>query len=97
MKTQMTDADAKNRVIVTITITLCVFMLLSLLGTFALEWAGKETGTIWGRIFDLINVLAGALVGYVAGSQVQKVKIGSELEKSIGPASDDDGDEGVDH
>jgi hypothetical protein len=68
----VTEEETKNRVIVVITTTLCAFLLLSLLGTFILEWAGKETGTIWGRIFDLINVLTGALVGYVAGQQVER-------------------------
>ena len=61
----------RDRITWTITVTLCSFLLLSLVGTFALEWVGKETGTIWGRIFDLINVLAGAVVGFIAGQQVK--------------------------
>jgi hypothetical protein len=70
----MTEQDTKNRVVVMVTATLCIFLLLSLVGTFALEWAGKESGTIWGRIFDLVNVLTGALVGYLAGTQVEKAR-----------------------
>jgi hypothetical protein len=71
----MNTEDTKNRVIIIITITLCTFLMVSLIGTFALEWAGKDTGTIWGRVFDLINVLTGALVGYVAGQQVEKSRV----------------------
>jgi hypothetical protein len=93
----VTDEETKNKVIVTITITICTFLLLSLVGTFALEWAGKEAGTVWSRIFDLIGVLAGALVGYIAGQQVEKSRHGNAGSDSAGldvldsrPAVDDD-------
>jgi hypothetical protein len=86
----MTEQEAKNRVVVMVTATLCVFLLLSLVGTFALEWAGKESGTIWGRIFDLVNVLTGALVGYLAGTQVEKARLTKD-DSDRGGVDDDRG------
>jgi hypothetical protein len=88
----MTEQETKNRVVVMVTGTLCVFLLLSLAGTFALEWAGKESGTIWGRIFDLVNVLTGALVGYLAGTQVEKARLsGGNDAPDPGSVDDDHG------
>lgn len=62
--------NTKDRVTMIITVTMCSFLLLSLVGTFVLEYVGRETGAIWGKVFDLITVLAGAIVGYIAGERV---------------------------
>jgi hypothetical protein len=86
----MTEQEAKNRVVVMVTGTLCIFLLLSLVGTFALEWTGKESGTIWGRIFDLVNVLTGALVGYLAGTQVEKARL-TKHDPDLDSVDDDHG------
>lgn len=66
--------DARDKVIVIITAVVGLFILITLIGTFVLEATGNETGTVWGRAFDLVGVLAGGLVGYVAGENVQKAR-----------------------
>ena len=71
----------RDKVTWVITLTICTFLLLSLVGSFALEFAGKESGTIWGRIFDLVNVLAGVVAGYIAGQQIQSTRDAREIEK----------------
>jgi hypothetical protein len=35
----------------------------------------KDTGEVWGRSFDLVGVLAGGLVGFIAGQAAEQRKI----------------------
>jgi hypothetical protein len=68
----MSDDPARDRVILIITVTLCAFLIISLVGVYALAWTDKDTGDVWPKVFDLVSVLAGALVGYIAGQQVEQ-------------------------
>lgn len=90
----MTEQETKNRVIVMVTATLCVFLLVSLFGAYALAWTDRDPGEVWTKVFDLVSVLAGALVGYIAGQQVQKAR-----DADVNPLPDvpdiHDGDEGA--
>jgi hypothetical protein len=71
----MDDIQTKNRVILIITITLCAFLIISLIGAYALAWTDRDPGEVWTKVFDLVSVLAGALVGYIAGQQVEKSRV----------------------
>lgn len=66
--------DTRDKVIIIITAVVGAFVLITLVGTFVLEATGNDTGAVWGRAFDLVGVLAGGLVGYVAGENVQKAR-----------------------
>ena len=77
----MSEQSMRDRITWLIAVTICAFMLLSLIGSFALEFTGRESGTIWGRIFDLVNVLAGVVAGYIAGQQIQSTRDKREMEK----------------
>jgi uncharacterized membrane protein YfcA len=93
----MNTEETKNRVIVMVTITLCVFLLISLVGAYLLAWNGKETGDVWPKVFDLVSVLTGALVGYIAGSQFERSRAVKELSPKryvdLPPDSDERGDD----
>jgi hypothetical protein len=65
----------RDKVTLIVAVTISVFVLLSLIFTFALALRGQETGTIWGQVFDLVAVLVGAIGGYVAGSQIERSKV----------------------
>lgn len=90
----MLDMGTRDRITLIITVTLCAFLILSLFGTFALEWVGRDSGTIWGRIFDLVNVLAGAVVGFIAGQTFASATSGGESADSgtAGSNQDEDGE-----
>lgn len=57
----------RDKITMIITVTVCIFILFSLVGAYALAWTGKDTGVVWPRMFDLVQVLSGGVVGYVAG------------------------------
>ena len=93
----MNDSEAKNRVVMIITVTLCTFLLISLVGAYALAWTDRDPGEVWTKVFDLVSVLAGALVGYIAGTQVEKTRVSRELgaiikeQKPLSPDVEDEG------
>jgi pilus assembly protein TadC len=98
----MNDQETKNRVILIITLTLCAFLMISLIGVYTLAWANKPSEDIWPKIFDLISVLSGALVGYIAGTQVEKTRIQNQeneydidVSDDFDSTADDDDDESV--
>jgi len=64
--------DVRDKIVVFIAGVLGFFLLFSVGAVFFLELSGKPTGGIWGRVFDLVNVLAGGLMGYVAGQSVER-------------------------
>jgi hypothetical protein len=72
-----TPMDVRDKVVVFIAGVLGFFLLFSVGAVFFLEVTGRETGNIWGRVFDLVNVLAGGLMGYVAGQSVERSRNGN--------------------
>lgn len=74
------EMDARDKVVVIIAAIIGLFAILSLIGVFVLALLDKPgTDEVWGRVFDLIAVLAGGLVGFIAGQSVEKAKIKKEL------------------
>jgi len=67
--------DVRDKIVVFIAGVLGFFLLFSVGAVFFLELSGKPTGGIWGRVFDLVNVLAGGLMGYVAGQSVERSRM----------------------
>ena len=69
------DADTFDKAVTLVAIVIGVYVVGTLVGTFVLEVMGKETGEVWGRSFDLVGVLAGGLVGFIAGQAAEGRKI----------------------
>lgn len=80
----MTPPNIRDRITMIITITVCAFMLISLLGAYALAWTDRDPGEIWNRVFDLVGVMAGAVVGYIAGERSVRTTIQREEEENDG-------------
>ena len=83
----MSPPNLRDRVTLIITTTVCIFMLLSLVGAYALAWTDRDPGEIWSKVFDLVMVLAGAVVGYVAGERAARPPL---LEPPLEPLPEDD-------
>jgi hypothetical protein len=66
------DMDARDKVVVWLALIIGIFLLCSVTGVFVLEYQGKETGEVWSRVFDLVGVLAGGLLGYVTGTTLER-------------------------
>lgn len=68
------EMDVRDKVVVWIAGIIGLFLILSLVGVFALAITDRETGAIWDRVFELVGVLSGGLVGFIAGAQTEKAK-----------------------
>ena len=66
-----TDSDTFDKAVIIVAVVIGVYVVGTLAGTFVLEVMGKETGEVWGRSFDLVGVLAGGLVGFIAGQAAE--------------------------
>lgn len=66
------EMDAHDKVVVWIAGIIGVFLILSLVGVLLLAFTDRETGAVWDRVFELVGVLSGGLVGYIAGSSVAR-------------------------
>jgi hypothetical protein len=69
------ESDTFDKAVIIVAIVIGVYVVGTLAGTFVLEVLGKETGEVWGRSFDLVGVLAGGLVGFIAGQAAEQRKI----------------------
>lgn len=69
------SSDTFDKAVMVVAIVVGVYVLGTLAGTFVLEVMGIETGEVWGRSFDLVGVLAGGLVGFIAGQAAEQRKI----------------------
>lgn len=63
---------SRERVSILAMSTVSLFVLASLVFTFILAVRGIEIGAVWSKMFDLIGVLVGGIVGYLAGQQVER-------------------------
>ena len=70
-----TDSDTFDKAVIIVAVVIGVYVVGTLAGTFVLEVMGKETGEVWGRSFDLVGVLAGGLVGFIAGQAAEGRKM----------------------
>lgn len=77
--TRWRDMNSRDKVVVWLAGIVGVFVLLSVTAVFVLELLRLDTGDVWQRVFDLVGVLAGGLVGFIAG-------------QAYGRGSDEDGD-----
>lgn len=66
------DMDAHDKVVIWTAGVIGLFLILSLIGVFVLAITDRETGAVWDRVFELVGVLSGGLVGYIAGSSVAR-------------------------
>lgn len=73
-----TPPSTHDRVTTIVAITVSIFLILSVLGAYALAWTGKDPGDIWPRIFDVIAVLSGAVAGFIAGERTGRDRANSE-------------------
>jgi hypothetical protein len=69
------DSDTFDKAVIIVAVVIGIYVVGTLAGTFVLEVMGKETGEVWGRSFDLVGVLAGGLVGFIAGQAAEQRKI----------------------
>ena len=86
-----TDSDTFDKAVIIVAVVIGVYVVGTLAGTFVLEVMGKETGEVWGRSFDLVGVLAGGLVGFIAGQAAEGRK--ELLNGKYGGTPDDLGGE----
>lgn len=68
---QMSAAD---KVVVFIALIVGVFLLTSLGMVFYLTLADRTVDQVWERTFGLVEVLAGGVIGYLAGGAVARTK-----------------------
>ena len=81
-------ADTFDKAVMVVAIVIGVYVIGTLAGTFVLEVMGQETGEVWGRSFDLVGVLAGGLVGFIAGQASEHRKIGTNGSAGTPPTSE---------
>lgn len=63
--------ENRDRVTLIITITVSLFLLISLVGTLMLALREVDTGEVWDKVFNIVGVLVGAIAGYIAGRTTQ--------------------------
>ena len=89
--TRWRDMDTKDKVVLWIAGVVGIFMVLSLVAVFVLTLADRETGSVWDQVFNLVSVMAGALVGYITGRTLERAKK-PEPPDEIDPYAGEDDD-----
>ena len=58
----------RDRIAMVLAVVIGAFLLLSLVGVFALAWNDKAGENLWSALFALATALLGGVTGYLAGT-----------------------------
>jgi hypothetical protein len=79
----MADHTVEEKVLLILAAIVGLFLIFSLTAGLILAAKGVDTTGVWDQAFNLVNVLAGALVGYVSGTYINKTQIPPEHRPNV--------------